>query len=373
MLKFETTQLVKTPGSLVLLDGTVFPLEIVSRSELETTGLIAGGEVVFNTVLTGYQEVVTDPSYAGQMIAFTNPHVGNYGCNDQDMESDRVWANAVIVRDYSEVYSSFRAQYSLFDLIERSASTLVTSLDTRALTRHLRSHGALPGVIGIGAPSDLVSLVSLEMSNDNKDLASVVTRGDVLERPNDAPRVVAIDYGIKNSIINQLAKRFDLLVVPANTPGEEILAMSPSGVFLSNGPGDPGAISYSDAQLQTMIGKVPIFGICLGHQLLARAVGAKTYKLTFGHHGGNHPVRRNSNGVVEITSQNHNYAVSEESLTAARSDAVVTHLNLNDNVVEGFSIESERVFSVQYHPEAAPGPHDSLYLFDLFSQSISAI
>ncbi len=359
-----------TPGWLVLSDQRYFELEVISSLPLSGSGVVAGGEVVFNTALTGYQEIATDPSYSGQFITFTNPHIGNYGCAPADMESSKVWANAVIVRDYSQLFSNHRAEKSLLELLEASGVPLVSSLDTRALTRHIRSHGALGAVIGIGDRSLLAAQVSEELSTTGKDLASAA--GSAMRRhvPGPGPRVVALDYGMKTSIVSHLAEHFDVVVLPPHSTHEEVLAERPAGVFISNGPGDPAAIAYSDAQIQGILGSVPLFGICLGHQLIARAIGAKTYKLDFGHHGGNHPVSRLADRVVEITSQNHNYAVEHDSLLGAHRGAKITHLSLNDGVVEGFALPSEKAFSVQYHPEAAPGPHDSYYLFEQFKEMV---
>ena len=361
-----------TPGWLVLSDKTAFELEILTRGQIARPGVIATGEVVFNTALTGYQEIVTDPSYCGQFITFTNPHIGNYGCAIADMESAKVWANAVIVRDYSELYSNYRAERSLLELLESSGVPLVSSLDTRALTRHIRSHGALGALIGVGDPAELASFVSEGFTTTGKDLASAAGTPTRRHVQGPGPRVVAIDYGMKASIVTRLAQHFDVVVMPPDSSATDVLSESPDGVFLSNGPGDPGAISYSNAQIQGLVGRVPLFGICLGHQLLARAIGAATYKLEFGHHGGNHPVSRLADRVVEITSQNHNYAVDRDSLVGADRGASVTHLSLNDGVVEGFSLPKERAFSVQYHPEAAPGPHDSYYLFEQFKEEVIA-
>ncbi|KJF16793.1 glutamine-hydrolyzing carbamoyl-phosphate synthase small subunit [Acidithrix ferrooxidans] len=366
---FSEETFFSSDGYLVLSDGTFYEIEILSLSQKSYAGVVALGEVVFNTVLTGYQEVVTDPSYAGQFITFTTPEIGNYGCNFHDMESDRIWANAVAIRNYSGVRSNYRGEKSLLALCEESNVPLIQGLDTRALTRHIREHGAMPGVIGVGDPRELAKFATSEHSTDNKDLAAVVTRGNSFE-VGEGPLVVAIDYGMKSSIIRYLAGRFRLRVVPATTSGAEILSYGPAGVFLSNGPGDPSALTYSNSQITEVLGKVPLFGICLGHQLLARAIGATTYKLNFGHHGGNHPVSRLSDQVVEITSQNHNYAVDRDSLSLAYGKSTITHVNLNDNVVEGFSLDDARAFSVQYHPEASPGPHDSLYLFDLFAKEV---
>ena len=369
---FRAERFSSTPGWLVLSDGSSFEAELITSADFEGHQEVHTGEVVFNTSLTGYQEVATDPSYAGQFIAFTNPHIGNYGCNALDMESAKIWASGVIVRDYSPVYSNYRATMSLLELTQHSGVPLISGVDTRALTRHIRVHGALGAVIGTASLETLTALANRDLTTTGKDLATGAGRRSRLEIPGPGPRVVAIDYGMKSSIITQLSKHFEVVVVPADTPAQDILAEMPKGIFLSNGPGDPAAIDYSDQQILGLLGRVPIFGICLGHQLLARAIGASTYKLEFGHHGGNHPVSRLRDKVVEITSQNHNYAVDEESLLKANSAAKITHLNLNDGVVEGFSLASERAFCVQYHPEAGPGPHDSYYLFDEFKDLVIA-
>ncbi len=368
---YRTETFSATPGWLVLSDGTAFEGEVVSAAPLESQGVLAGGEVVFNPALTGYQEVATDPSYAGQFVAFTNPQIGNYGCNDTDMESAKVRASGIVVRDYSELYSNYRATGSLLELTSAARVPLFSGVDTRALTRHVRSHGALGAVIGTGSRAELAAVAGEHLTTTGKDLASGAGRSTRLAVPGEGPKVVAIDYGMKTSIIRHLARYFDLLVLPATSTAQEVLSESPAGVFVSNGPGDPAAITHSDAQLQGIMGKVPLFGICLGHQLIARAIGARTYKLEFGHHGGNHPVSRLSDRVVEITSQNHNYAVDRESLESAAVQAKVTHVNLNDGVVEGFALPAERTISVQYHPEAAPGPHDSFYLFEQFYQMVA--
>lgn len=368
---FRTESLSATAGWLVLSDGTAFEGEIMSVAPLESEGVLAGGEVVFNTTLTGYQEVATDPSYTGQFVTFTNPHIGNYGCNQDDMESGKVWASGIVVRDYSDIYSNHRATGSLLELTSSAGVPLFSGVDTRALTRHVRSYGALGAVIGTGSRADLAAAAGEHLTTTGKDLATGAGRSERLVVSGPGPKLVALDYGMKTSIIRQLAKRFDLVVLPAASSADEVMAEAPAGVFVSNGPGDPAAIGHSDAQLQGIIGRVPVFGICLGHQLIARAIGAKTYKLEFGHHGGNHPVSRLSDRVVEITSQNHNYAVDRDSLKHASLRAEVTHLNLNDGVVEGFALPGERAISVQYHPEAAPGPHDSYYLFEEFHQMVA--
>ncbi len=367
---YTTERIHRTPGYLVLADGSSFELELISSDPGRYgSGFFVGGEVVFNTVLSGYQEVITDPSYAGQMVTFTTPEIGNYGVNTIDMESPKVWAQVVIVRNYSGIYSNYRGERSLLDLCEESNVPLVSSIDTRALTRHLRNYGALAGVIGTAEPSVLQKLITAEMTTDGRDLASEVSRREI-DVHGSGPRIVAIDYGIKRSIIRYLSHKFETVVVPARTSVEEIMAYNPRGLFLSNGPGDPAAVDYAVNQIAPILGSMPIFGICLGHQLLARAVGATTVKLKFGHHGGNHPVGRGDGGAVEITSQNHNYAVTRESLAESSFSTEVTHINLNDQVVEGFSVPSMRAFAVQYHPEAAPGPHDSLYLFEEFSKLV---
>jgi len=356
-------QRVRRDAALVLADGEVFEGEHLGA---EPPGGVATGEVVFNTVLSGYQEVITDPSYAGQVICFTYPHIGNYGVTPVDFESARPFCRGIIVRDVARRRSSWRSSGDLEDFLVRHAIPGITGIDTRRLTRHLRDAGSLPGAFGTASETTLLAAARSEPGTDGVDLVATVTAPLPYVVGDDEPkqfRVVAYDFGIKRAILGQLSRLAEVEVVPASTPAADVLARRPDGVFLSNGPGDPAAVPYASAAIAQLLGHVPIFGICLGHQLLATAVGASTYKLKFGHHGGNHPVRR-PDGAVEITSQNHNYAVDAGSLHAAD----VTHVNLNDGVVEGLQVRDAPAFSVQYHPEAGPGPHDARYLFEWFEE-----
>ncbi len=352
---------------LVLADGEIFEGEAIGAVPVDPDGRptgVATGEAVFNTVLSGYQEVLTDPSYAGQVIAFTYPHIGNYGVNPTDDEAPRPFARGVIVRDLCDRPSSWRATGSLEDLLVRTGVPGITGVDTRRLTRHLRDRGTMPCAFGTAGGDDLLVAARDAAPTDGHDLVSGVTTSTMVTRGDGPYRVVAYDFGIKEAMLRQLGELATVTVVPASTRAEEVLALAPDGVFLSNGPGDPAALPSIVGELATLAsaGTVPVFGICLGHQLLATALGASTYKLPFGHHGGNHPVKRLSDGRVEITSQNHNYAGAEGSLDSA----VVTHVNLNDGVIEGIRSRHVPVFSVQYHPEAGPGPHDARYLFEEF-------
>jgi carbamoyl-phosphate synthase small subunit len=343
---------------LVLADGEVFEGEAIGADVPVTSG-----EVVFNTVLSGYQEVITDPSYAGQIITFTYPHIGNYGSNGTDDEASRIHCRGVIVRDMARRASNWRSEEGLDAMLRRRGVPGIAGIDTRRLTRHLRETGALPGAFGTGGESALLAAARQEPGTDGVDLVATVTT-DTPYFVGDGPRrVVAFDFGIKATILRHLGELATVEVVPASTPAAEILARSPDGVFLSNGPGDPNTVVGAMESVRGLLGEVPIFGICLGHQLLAGALGAELYKLKFGHHGGNHPVRRISTGAVEITSQNHNFAVAEGAIPSAS----VTHVNLNDGVVEGIACRDIPAFSVQYHPEAGPGPHDARYLFEEFA------
>lgn len=338
------------------------------------------GEVVFNTSMTGYQEILTDPSYKGQIVTMTYPLIGNYGINRQDVESKTPHVAGFIIKELAPLYSNYRADMSLDEYLKQNSIIGIEGIDTRALTRMLRISGAMRGILSteilddaklvdrarhaaamVGA--DWVKAVKPKKSyNWDEDQGDwklgKVERGDGLH-------VVALDCGAKHNILRNLSERgVKVTVLPPDVSAEEIMKHRPDGLFVSNGPGDPAALDYAVRPLQGVLGKVPIFGICLGHQLLGRAIGAETFKLKFGHRGGNQPVKNLDTGRVEITSQNHGFAVEQKSLEA--KGGVVTHLNLNDNTVEGFRHRTLPVFSVQYHPEASPGPHDAAYLFDAF-------
>jgi carbamoyl-phosphate synthase small subunit len=359
-------------GLLVLADGSAFEGELIGADAPADSG-VAAGEVVFNTALSGYQEIITDPSYAGQVITFTYPHIGNYGTNPTDFEAARPWCRGVVVRELARRHSNWRADASLDGLLRAHGIPGIAGVDTRRLTRALRDQGALPGAFGPVAQGEaaLRKIAADEPGTDGVDLVAEVTTPEpyVLDGPDTgAPLVVAYDFGIKRTILRHLARRFRVEVVPAGTTAADVLARDPAGVFLSNGPGDPVMVPYAVDAVGGLLGNVPVFGICLGHQLLGRALGAETVKLPFGHHGANHPVRDLRTGKVEITSQNHNFAVPADALAGVAS---VTHLNLNDGVCEGMGVIDEQAFSVQYHPEAGPGPHDSSYLFDEFADMVA--
>ena len=345
----------------------------------------AAGEVVFNTSLTGYQEIFTDPSYAGQIVVLTNPHIGNYGTTPSDAESSRPYIEGLVTREFSEMSSNWRATEVADDYLERSGVPVLAEVDTRAVVRHLRTHGVIRGVIASGENLDADALVAKARAirkMEGTDLASVVTTKSIYKWDESEPRnqtgeallplpdgatngaplhVVAYDFGIKQNILRMLTREgCRVTVVPARTTAEETLALNPDGVFFSNGPGDPEPLSYAIETVRKLKGKKPIFGICLGHQIFGLALGGKTYKLKFGHHGGNHPILNHATGKVEITAQNHNFNVDPESLPA---DVERTHTNLNDQTLAGLRHKTDPMFSVQYHPEASPGPHDSHYLF----------
>jgi carbamoyl-phosphate synthase small subunit len=348
-----------TDALLVLADGTLFEGEAIG-AVVE----VATGELVFNTVLAGYQEVITDPSYAGQVIAFTYPHIGNYGISAADSESARPFCRGVVVRELARRPSNWRSTVDLDTWLVAHGVPGITGVDTRRLTRHIRDTGAMPCAFGTAGEPTLSAAARAEQGTEGIDLVAGVTTPARYTIGDGPLRVVAYDFGIKTSILRQLGEIATVDVVPASTPAHELLVDPPDGVFLSNGPGDPAAVTYAVANIGSLLGQVPVFGICLGHQLLAAALGGTTYKLPFGHHGGNHPVQRLRDGAVEITSQNHNYAVAQGSVESAD----VTHVNLNDGVVEGLRCRHVPAFSVQYHPEAGPGPHDAQYLFREFEE-----
>jgi carbamoyl-phosphate synthase small subunit len=365
LVRCRIVRLIEVKAYLVLEDGRWF-----SGTSFGASGR-ATGEVVFNTGLTGYQEILTDPSYCGQIVALTYPHIGNYGVNAEDIESARPQVEGFVVRDVSPIASNHRASGTLNDYLREHGIPAVTGIDTRALTRHIRSRGAMRAVLSTqGEPIEtLVDWARHAPEMVGLDLAQRVSCKEPYSWPCASSvrfHVVAYDFGIKQGILRSLARNgMQVTVVPATTSPKEVLAMKPDGVFLSNGPGDPEPVSYGIESVRELLGRLPIFGICLGHQILGLALGGRTYKLPFGHHGANHPVKRTSDGAVEITSHNHGFAVDPDSLTGLPVEP--THYNLNDGTLEGFRLKDVPAMSVQYHPEASPGPHDAQYLFDRFA------
>ncbi len=364
-----TTNKVKSivSGALVLADGSLFEGEYVGSVP---NGSPHSGEIVFNTALTGYQEVLSDPSYAGQIVTFTYPHIGNYGTNAGDNEAQTTHVRGVIVRELARRSSNWRSEQSLEAFLEAHTLGAIAGVDTRRLTRILRSAGAMGAAFGPTSGEGAFTTDQLkqaavdEKGTDGVDLVAQVTTKETYTVGSGEKNVVALDFGVKSSILDQLARFATVTVVPASTTADEILAMSPDGVFLSNGPGDPRIVTYGVETVKALLGKVPMFGICLGHQILSLAIGGDITKLSFGHHGANHPVQNQFTNKVEITSQNHNFALDPASVQEV---ADVSHINLNDNVCQGIRLKDGSAFSVQHHPEASPGPHDSAYLFEEFN------
>jgi len=366
---------------LALEDGTVFEGRSFGAPKEKT------GEVVFNTAITGYQEIFTDPSYAGQIVVLTNPQIGNYGANEADDEAQRPYIEGLIVREFSSIASNWRSEESAGEFLSENGIPVAAEIDTRALVRHLRTRGVMRGILAPagGDAKELVEQARQSPSMAGLDLATRVSTAasyqwneavekcspsePVGERAEPWCHVVAYDYGIKRNILRSLVHvGARVTVVSALTPAEDVLALNPDGIFLSNGPGDPEPLVFQTQQVRKLIGRTPMFGICLGQQILGLALGGKTYKLKFGHRGANHPVLNRVTNKVEITSHNHGFAVDPDSLN--QNEVELTHINLNDQTLEGFRHRKEPVFSVQYHPEAAPGPHDSHYLFDDFMKLI---
>lgn len=368
---------------LALEDGSVFEGKSFGAPTERS------GEVVFNTAITGYQEVFTDPSYSGQIIILTNPQIGNYGTSSEDNESAKPYIEGLAVREFSDLPSNWRSDERADEFLKKNGIPIISGLDTRALVRHLRTRGVMRGVLSAASgarPDNLIAKARSIPTMAGLDLATRVSTPEPYEwskpvapcSPSEVlaqaaePRfhVVAYDFGIKLNILRRLVHvGCRVTVVPSLTSAEDVLAMKPDGVFLSNGPGDPEPLQAQVGNIRKLIGKTPIFGICLGNQLLGLAAGGRTYKLKFGHRGANHPVLNKVTNRVEITSHNHGFAVDPDSLPAAETD--ITHLNLNDETLEGFRFRNHPVFAVQYHPEAAPGPHDSHYLFDDFVKLMS--
>ncbi len=365
---------------LALEDGRLF------RGKAFGSPVERVGEVVFNTSLTGYQEIFTDPSYAGQIVVLTNPQIGNYGTSPSDAEASRPYIEGLVVREFSPISSNWRSTEVADEYLERNGVPVISEIDTRAVVRHLRANGVMRGVLSTAVEDTdaLVAKARAHKKMDGTDLASVVSTEttytwDDTEKRNETgdpflPKavaegseqmhVVAYDFGIKQNILRMLTREnCRVTVVPAKTSAADVLALKPDGVFCSNGPGDPEPLDYAIENVQALQGKVPLFGICLGHQIFGLALGGKTYKLKFGHHGGNHPIKNLETGKVEITAQNHNFNVDPKSLP---DDVEITHVNLNDDTLAGLKHKTDPMFSVQYHPEASPGPHDSHYLFKDF-------
>ena len=349
-------------AKLVLENGTVL--------EGNSFGYIGEsiGEICFNTGMTGYQEILTDPSYCGQLVTMTQPHIGNYGVNADDVESNKIQVSGFIIKQESIVTSNYRSKQSIGDYLKNNKIVGIQEIDTRMLTRIIRNEGAMNAIISSQDTnkSSLLNKLKKAPKMFGLDLAKVVTctKKYTLGDKKSKFQVVAIDYGIKQNILNLLEDSgCHVTIVPATTSTKKILALNPDGIFLSNGPGDPAAVSYGIETVKELLGVKPIFGICLGHQILALALGGETYKLKFGHRGCNHPVKNLANGRIEITSQNHGFSVKANSMPKG---VAITHLSLNDETVEGLNCKKHSAFSVQYHPESSPGPHDSRYLFDYF-------
>jgi len=367
---------------LVLEDGRIF------RGRRFGANTDAEGEVVFNTSMMGYQEILTDPSYAGQIVTMTYPMIGNYGITGEDFEARKIFLGGLIVKEISRISSNWRSKVTLDEYLKQQGIPGFCDIDTRALVRHLRDKGAMRGIIADAEGADEQVLIARAQSLPSMagtDLAKVVTAGhqyswteqdidlagtrEPTASPDEKPQphVVAYDFGIKRGILRQLAgEGCRVTVVPASTTAEAVMALNPDGVLLSNGPGDPEPVDYAVENVKALIGKVPIFGICLGHQILALASGGSAFKLKFGHRGGNHPVQDLHTSKIEITSQNHGFCIDPDSLP--KDEVEVTHINLNDKTCAGIRLKNAPAFSVQYHPEASPGPHDANYLFDRFMQ-----